>query len=225
MEGTIMVKTIRCKGCRRIVPANPRLKKNEQSYCGATACQSKRKAEWHKAKIASDPAYKDQRAQDKSEYEKRNPGRSSRYRAANQESSERNRLLQIQRDQKRLKRKEPEAGQNSEPGAPDSSGEKIRINTDGYEKLEQNLATTDASGKEILFKPGIYEISQKNCDLATTDALKGKFLIIPKEYIDLATTDAIDFCKTGLYSSCQPITPKEETDENRKTSHQTGPDS
>lgn len=219
-----MVKTIRCKGCRRIVPANPRLKDNEQCYCGATSCQSKRKAEWHKVKIVSDPAYKDQRAQDKSEYEKRNPGRSSRYRAANPESSERNRLAQIQRDQKRLARKALAAEQNSGPAAPDASGEIILINTDGYEKKSHDLATTDASYNEILFKPGIYEISQKNCDLATTDALNGKFLIIPEKYINLATTDAIDFLKSGLYSPGQLITPKEEIDENRKKTRQAGPD-
>ena len=219
-----MRKTIRCKGCRRIVPANPCLKNNEQRYCGATPCQSKRKAEWHKAKIARDPGYKDQRAQDKSQYEKRNPGRSSRYRAANPNSSKRNRLLQLQRDQKKRKRKVLSADQNSESPAPDVSGEKININTGGYENVALDLATTDALDKEVLFKPGVYEISAKNCDLATTDTSKGKFLIIPEEYIDLATTDAIDFRKISLYSPGQPITPKEENDENRKTPHQTGPD-
>ncbi len=219
-----MRKTIRCKGCRRIVPANPRLKNNEQRYCGATPCQSKRKAEWHKAKIARDPGYKNQRAQDKSKYEKRNPGRSSRYRAANPKSSKRNRLLQIQRDQKRREQKALSTDQNSESPAPDASGDKICINTDSYNESAPNLDTTDTSDNKILFKPGIYEISAKNCDLATTDALKGKILIIPAEYIDLVTTDAIDFRKISLYSPGQPITPKEESDENRKTSHQTGPD-
>lgn len=219
-----MRKMIRCKGCRRIVPANPRLKNNEQRYCGDTPCQSKRKAEWHKAKIARDPAYKDQRAQDKSEYEKRNPGRWSRYRTANPNSSKRNRLLQVQRDQKRRERKALSVDQNSESRAPDTSEEKININTGGYENTASDLATTDALDKEILLKPGIYVISAKNCDLATTDASKGKFLIIPEEYIDLATTDAIVFHKISLYSPGQQITLKEESDENRKTSHQTRPD-
>jgi len=219
-----MGKTIRCKCCRRIVPANPRLKDNEQGYCGQTPCQSERKAEWHKAKIARDPGYKNQRAQDKSEYEKRNPGRSSRYRANHPKACERNLLLQSERDRKRRERRAREADQNREPSAADASIEKNRINTDNYDIRTADLDTTDALRNEILIKPGIYEISAKNYNLDTTDVLKGKFIIIPEQYIDLATTDAIDFIKNSLYPHGQPITPKEEADENRKTSHQTRAD-
>lgn len=219
-----MGKTIRCKCCRRVVPANPRLKDNEQGYCGQTRCQSERKAMWHKAKMARDPGYKNQRAQDKSEYEKRNPGRSSRYRASHSKSCERNRLLQSERDRKRRERRAREADQNREASTADASKEKNIINTDNYERRTTDLDTTDALCKEFIIKPGIYDISAKKCNLATTDALKGKFIIIPAQYIDLATTDAIDFVKSSLYPHGQPTTPKEEADENRKTSHQTRAD-
>jgi hypothetical protein len=219
-----MGKTIRCKCCHRIVPANPRLKNNEQGYCGAPLCQNKRKAEWEKAKIARDPGYKVKRAQSKSKYETKNPGRSSQYRANNPKSRDRNLLLQSKRDRKRRELKAREAGQNRELSATDASGEKSIVNTDCFEIASSDLATTDALRNEMGIKPGIYEISLKKCDLATTDALNGKFYIIPVEYIDLATTDAFDFRKNSLYHSKQTTIQKEVGNENRKKPHQTGSD-
>jgi hypothetical protein len=219
-----MGKTIRCKGCYRIVPANPRLKNNEQRYCGETLCQSIRKAEWEKAKIAKDPGYKTKRDQTKSKYEKKNPGRSSQYRASNPKSHERNLLLQSKRDQKRRELKAREDDKNRELSTTDASCEKSVVNTDGFEITSPDLATTDALRNEIVIKPGVYEISAKKCDLATTDALKDKFLIIPVEYINLATTDAFDFRKNSVYPPDQTIIQKEVGNENRKKPHQTGSD-
>ena len=219
-----MGKTIRCKACHRIVPANPRLKNNEQGYCGATSCQSKRKAEWEKAKIARDPRYKAKRDKSKSKYEKKNPGRSGRYRANNPKAYERNLSLQYKRDQNRRELKATETGPKRGLSAPDASSEKSDVNTDSFETTRPDLATTDALRNETDIKPGIYEISAKKCDLATTDALKGEFLIIPTEYINLATTDAFDFRKSSIYPPDQSITQKEAGNENRKNPHQTGPD-
>lgn len=219
-----MGKTIRCKGCHRIVPANPRLKNNEQGYCGAPVCQNKRKAEWEKAKLARDPSYKAKRAQTKSKYEKKNPGRSRQYRACNPKSHERNLLLQSKRDLKRRELKASEADQNSELSPTDASCEKSNVNTNSYEITDPNLATTDAFRKEIDIKPGIYEISAKQCNLATTDTLKDKFLIIPAQYIDLATTDTFDFRRNSFYPLDQTINPKEVGNENRKKPHQTESD-
>ena len=219
-----MGKTIRCKACHRIVSANPRLKNNEQGYCGATFCQSKRKAEWEKAKIAKNPDYKSKRVQSKSKYEKKNPGRSRRYRESNPKSRERNLLRQSERDQNRRELKAKGADQKRQQSAPDASCKKFNVNTDSFEITSPDLATTDALGNETVIKPGIYEISAKKCDLATTDTLKGEFLIIPKQYIDLATTDAFDFRKNSIYPPDQSITQKEVDNENRKNPHQTGPD-
>lgn len=46
---------IRCKHCRRLVPANPRLKKQE--YCGQKQCQQARKNEWRRQQRETDPSY------------------------------------------------------------------------------------------------------------------------------------------------------------------------
>ncbi len=47
---------IKCANCRRMVPANPRVK--NQKHCNRKACQRIRKNKWKQSKIASDPDYK-----------------------------------------------------------------------------------------------------------------------------------------------------------------------
>ena len=51
------MKTFKCLGCRRQVPANPRVK--DQKYCGWIECQRARKKKWQRRKMASDPDYRD----------------------------------------------------------------------------------------------------------------------------------------------------------------------
>lgn len=50
-----MTRIFTCKCCRRVRPANPRLK--NQEYCGEKRCQQARKREWQKHKMATDPDY------------------------------------------------------------------------------------------------------------------------------------------------------------------------
>ena len=49
------MRTFTCSCCRRVLPANPRLK--EQHYCRQSRCQRARKSKWQRQKIASDPDY------------------------------------------------------------------------------------------------------------------------------------------------------------------------
>jgi len=97
------MKTIKCVNCRRIVPANPRVK--SQKYCNRKACQCVRKNKWKQSKIASDPDYKN----DQKDYHKKwiaqHPGYYRNYRKQNPDYCDRNRELQKKRDTKRrLKR-------------------------------------------------------------------------------------------------------------------------
>jgi hypothetical protein len=80
---------IKCANCRRMVPANSRVK--NQKYCNRKACQHVRKNKWKQSKIASDPDYKN----DQRDYHYRN------YRKQNPDYCDRNRELQKKRDKKR----------------------------------------------------------------------------------------------------------------------------
>lgn len=215
-----MVQMIRCNGCQRYVPGNPRIK--DQSYCNRTACQNKRKGKWENAKIASDPGYKARREKSKAKSRKKNPGYWVQRRAKDPDYCKRNRQLQKKRDQKRRERKARNEAVEASIREPDALSDKNSVNTICFESPEPNLAKTDTLSQLIGIKPGIYEISSENCDLAKTDALKAKYLIIPAQYIDLANTDTFDFNKFIPYPPGQTKTPKEAEDENRKETHQTG---
>lgn len=66
-----MARTFKCKCCRRILPANPRCK--NQEYCGAPACQRKRKRCWQAQKINSDQEYRHNQQEAYDNWQQRNP--------------------------------------------------------------------------------------------------------------------------------------------------------
>jgi hypothetical protein len=49
------MRSFTCSFCRRVLPANPRLK--EQHYCNQAPCQRARKSKWQRQKIVTDPDY------------------------------------------------------------------------------------------------------------------------------------------------------------------------
>lgn len=216
-----MTQMIRCKGCHRYVPGNPRIK--DQSYCKRTACQNERKGKWEKARIENDPGYKASREKSKAKSRKKNSGYWAQRRSRDPDYCKRNRELQKKRDQNKRERKLRNETVEASIRESDALNDKRGVNTIGFESSEPDLAKTDALSQPIDIKPGIYEISPENCDLARTDALKTKYLIIPEQYIDLAKTDAFDFQKFSPYPSNQKTTRKEADDENRKETRQTRP--
>lgn len=66
-----MARTFKCKCCRRILPANPRCKK--QDYCGAPACQRERKRRWQAQKMNSDEEYRHNQREAYDDWYQRNP--------------------------------------------------------------------------------------------------------------------------------------------------------
>jgi hypothetical protein len=94
-----MESQLRCAHCNCLFKPNPRVK--NQRYCSEKACQRARKNLWQKEKMANDPDYKANQRECQRRWRKRNPGYWKKYRDQHPESSERNRILQKNRDSKR----------------------------------------------------------------------------------------------------------------------------
>ena len=94
-----MNRPIRCAHCQRLVLPNPRVK--TQRFCSNKACQRARKAQWQRAKLATDPDYRANQRDCQHQWQQRHPQywRQSRQWCA--AYRERNRLLQQHRDHKR----------------------------------------------------------------------------------------------------------------------------
>ena len=90
---------IKCAKCRRMVPANPRVK--NQNYCNRKACQRARKNRWKQSKIASDPDYNNDQRDYHKQWVEQHPGYYRNYRKQNPGYCDRNRELQKKRDKNR----------------------------------------------------------------------------------------------------------------------------
>ena len=89
----------RCRYCERVF--QPSKFQPGQSVCSQLECQQRRRTDYHRRKIASDPEYC-QSCQDSSrKWRSRNPGYWRRRRESNAAIVERNRQQQQLRDQKR----------------------------------------------------------------------------------------------------------------------------
>lgn len=151
-----MSATIRCKHCRRVVLANPRVK--EQSYCGKSACQRARKAAWQAQRLSIDPAYQDNQQRGRTRWRRHNPGYWARYRSRHPDYVQRNRQLQRLRDLRRRRR---------DLAKMDTSEEIFPLKTGTYFLVPQarNLAKMDALAQKVHLIPASY------ADLAKKDAM------------------------------------------------------
>lgn len=70
-----------CKGCHRERPRNPRLKPDQQSYCGSRRCQNVRKRRSDAARMR-DPTYAASRREAKSDWRRRHSRDDAAYRRA-----------------------------------------------------------------------------------------------------------------------------------------------
>jgi hypothetical protein len=100
-----MQKTITCKNCSKTVPANPRLKGN-QEYCNAKECQNARKRANKEQRKAADPEGFAKREKKKNEtYNKNKPMHQymDNYRQTHLDYTKKNRIQQRRRNRKRKK--------------------------------------------------------------------------------------------------------------------------
>jgi hypothetical protein len=88
-----------CRYCEKLF--QPSKFQPRQTVCGGAACQLKRRTDYHREKLASDPEYREGCRDSPRKWRARNPGYWKQYRAKNPAAVEQNRQRQKPRDQKR----------------------------------------------------------------------------------------------------------------------------
>ena len=88
----------RCRYCERVF--QPSKFQPAQSVCGDAACQRRRRADYHRQKIAADPEYRQVCLDSPQKWRSRNPDYWRQYREQHPQAVERNRQQQHVRDQK-----------------------------------------------------------------------------------------------------------------------------
>lgn len=90
-----------CVHCGKEFKPNPRVKR--QRYCKNKQCRKARRAKWQRLKMATDPDYRDNQRRCQRQWQRRHSGYYSLYRKNHPKYTERNRLLQQMRDNRRRK--------------------------------------------------------------------------------------------------------------------------
>jgi hypothetical protein len=72
-----------------------------QNYCRKPECQKARKAEWQRNKLRTDPIYKESHRLSQQKWLRNNPDYWKSYRRKNPEKTERNKIMQKVRNQRR----------------------------------------------------------------------------------------------------------------------------
>ena len=91
--------TRRCACCGK--PFAPRPQVPDQAYCSDPDCQRARKRQWQRAKLQSDPDYRDNQRAAQQTWSQRNPDYWRGYRDARPDYAQHNREQQRSRDQAR----------------------------------------------------------------------------------------------------------------------------
>ena len=89
----------RCLYCQQTF--QPSKFQRRQAVCGEAHCQRRRRADYHRAKLAADPEYRDVCRDSPRKWRSRNPDYWKQYRQKNPASADRNRSQQRLRDRKR----------------------------------------------------------------------------------------------------------------------------
>jgi hypothetical protein len=89
----------RCRYCQRIF--QPSKFQTRQAVCGGAECQRKRRTDYHRIRIASDPEYREVCRDSPRKWRARNPDYWRRYREKHPATAEHNRQRQKLRDRKR----------------------------------------------------------------------------------------------------------------------------
>ena len=98
--------TFTCRHCGKILPRNPRLKKNKkQSYCNAPVCKQAKKSARKKVRYHTDSSYRKQHLDRQKLWRSNRPAHEyqEQYRESHPEYVDRNRALQAKRNCSRKK--------------------------------------------------------------------------------------------------------------------------
>jgi hypothetical protein len=98
--------TFTCRHCGKIMPRNPRLKKNKQSYCNAPKCKQSKKSARKKERYHTDPSYRQNHLDGQKLWRSNRPAHEyqNQYRESHPEYVEGNRKLQSERNCRRKER-------------------------------------------------------------------------------------------------------------------------
>ena len=144
------------KNCPHLFVVSPR--HPNQQYCSRKECQRVRKTKWEREKLASDKAYRENKADSQTTWAAKKPWYWKKYRKKNPDYTKRNREKQKNRDQS-----------------------KRDIKSNG--SIFKHLAKMDASNHENQMISGVYMLVPVNGDnLAKMDALTVKITEIPRPY-------------------------------------------
>lgn len=94
-----MSKTRRCPYCQ--YSFLPSVYRSKQVVCSQPECQSRRRIEYHRQKLQTDPEYRQVARDSQKKWRQAHPGYDQKYRAEHPEYHLRNRQQQQRRDQKR----------------------------------------------------------------------------------------------------------------------------
>jgi len=88
-----------CRYCQQVFQLSPY--RPQQAVCGQVACQRRRRREYHRNKIRSDPLYADTVLRSRKKWRDEHPGYQKQYWHTHRKAAERNRQQQRQRDRRR----------------------------------------------------------------------------------------------------------------------------
>lgn len=88
-----------CNACGQLFSPSPKVPR--QSYCPDPDCQRERRRLWQQARRRSDPDYLDNQIKAQKAWGRRHPDYWRAYRAEHPDYAERNRLLQVERNEKK----------------------------------------------------------------------------------------------------------------------------
>ena len=153
-----MQPTVECLNCKKTVPANVRLK-GEQNYCGCKDCQNKKKRIWYRNKIATDPEYAKRQKECKKRWRNTKPNHQymAQYRQTHPDYVKKNREQQRERN-KKLREKQNKLPSPEKPekivkiDALDTSCEKPRI-------YEMKILTPERSEKIVKIDALLVELA------------------------------------------------------------------
>jgi hypothetical protein len=92
------MKDLHCRYCQQVF--QPSAYHPQQTVCGQPACQRRRRGDYHRQKIASDPVYRQVCLESPRKWRQAHPGYWKQYRQDHPQQVEQNRRQQRLRDQK-----------------------------------------------------------------------------------------------------------------------------
>jgi hypothetical protein len=148
-----------CRYCQQ--PFIVKSRAPHQGVCNQPECQRKRKSDYHREKLETDPAYRETCRDSSKKWRWANPGYQRKYRAAHPEQVTKNRVSQQQRDRHRAHNLEKN---NSVPPVNTSQSELYVIRAPGA-NLEKNNSVgrlTHRFGEIYLFVPAGARLEKNN---------------------------------------------------------------